>query len=390
MAVQTENGQSSVREATAAISRCDVRPWKDLGEEDRENYSRWLRGRSGLRSPFLSLGFFDAVHTVRSDLSVLVAGNGSAQSRAILPVHLKNRIATPAGRAFNDAQAIMYASGDSIDARRMMRLGKVKGYEFHALLSDHPIAPHEHLTVQRRVESFAAHWGNHSSKYLDQLEREHRTIKKQEQKSRQMTRELGPLSLEIDCRDPGLLSQAIDAKRAQYRRTHILDHFKPTWTRSLVRYLHEYTAENRDDLGRCETRGLLSVLRAGQTVVAMHFGIVESGLLHYWFPVYNHEFSKYSPGTALYKAIVGAASEHGIDTLDMGYGEQPYKRKQTDRVTHVYQGFTSCCIFHRTRRKIAMAATVARERFLADSPLREILKRGLRRIFPNEGIGKLR
>ena len=203
-----------------------------------------------------------------------------------------------------------------------------------------------------------------------------------------MIREIGPVELEIDCRDSELMKQTIQWKRNQYQRTDILDFFSANWTRGLVTGLHEETGFH---IGTADeipgtTRGYLSVLRAGGNVVAAHYGMIENDLLHYWYPAYDPKYSIYSPGTALFTAIVAAASENGIRCIDMGYGEQPYKLKQTDTTSIVGFGSLSRSKFHLNRRRWEATAREA----IKKAPMKGTLKRIRQRVLPGVGRSKLK
>jgi CelD/BcsL family acetyltransferase involved in cellulose biosynthesis len=117
-------------------------------------------------------------------------------------------------------------------------------------------------------------------------------------------------------------------------------------------------------------------------VVASHIGFREGSLLHYWFPAYDTRYSKYSPGTALFIELVRCASEHGIEAIDMGFGEQPYKRKQTDVQSDVAFGYASDSGLRRTMYR----AGLVRQQFVKSLPMKETLKYVLRRLHPRAGI----
>jgi CelD/BcsL family acetyltransferase involved in cellulose biosynthesis len=257
----------------------------------------------------------------------------------------------------------------------LLRECNLKSYDFHALVRTQCDSLENYC--QGTTESFCAELGDDSREFLRRLEKSHRTILRQQQKSRKMERELGPLQLEIDCRDSDLLEQSIQWKREQYKRTNILDLFTPQWARDLLRNLHGRS--------NAQARGIVSVLRAGDHVVATHIGMIDGSLLHYWFPSYNTEFARYSPGTALFKEIVRASSDHGIDCIDMGYGEQPYKRKQTDTITTVAHGCVTPSRVYRQWKRATKAAGSA----LKKVPMKEQLKYVLRTIQPTAGISKL-
>ena len=187
-------------------------------------------------------------------------------------------------------------------------------------------------------------------------------------------------------------------KRQQYQRTHILDLFSPRWTVRLLEELfrrHDATdaPPASPTLGGSNSveaadgaRGVLSVLRAGQHVVASHYGILEGGLLHYWFPVYDPRFAKYSPGTALFRSILETAGEHGLTCVDMGYGEQPYKLKQTDATGTVLQGCIAESAFYRHYRSACCQVVTAAKKM----PGKESVKKLWRLFWPDAGISKLR
>jgi CelD/BcsL family acetyltransferase involved in cellulose biosynthesis len=150
-------------------------------------------------------------------------------------------------------------------------------------------------------------------------------------KERQLQKELGPLKFcfaERDWRRP--LQSLFDAKASQYRRTGREDILQASWRRRLLELLAESNAP--------ECQGVLSTLYAGDTWVASHFGIRNSGVLHYWFPVYNPALSRYSPGILLLKAIAAEAPGRGVHTIDRGAGDAPHKRQVANASHMFYRG----------------------------------------------------
>ena len=364
----------------SVVTSAEVISWNEMDAASRNQWRVMRSTQDAFRTPFFSLEFIDAVHAARGDVRVIML-HDHHRLVGLLPIHQLGNVAVPAGRYFNDAHNVIADPQTQLDWMGMLRQCRLKSFDFHALVGNADGISDR--CVMGRTESFRADLGTNSHDFLRSLERDHKTIRRQEQKTRKLEREVGPLTLEMDCRDSGQLAQVIDWKRDQYRRTNILDLFTPSWTRGLMHQLHDRPAE---PMGTCSTRGVLSVLRAGDEVVAMHLGMIESGLLHYWFPVYDPQYSRYSPGTALFKAIVRSASEQGIHCVDMGYGEQPYKRKQTDTVTSVLHGCTSVSRTYRSWRRASHAASEAIKRI----PMKQSLKQVLRRVQPNAGISKIR
>ena len=337
--------------------------------------------RAEFNTPFFSTQFSAAVHRARGDVEVAIVSEDN-QIIGFLPFQRVNNVAHPVGRCFNDAHNLIAEKDAGIDWIWLLEQIDVKAYDFHAMLGSSPqrLGPKNHIGT---IASFCATLGDDSQAFLAKISKRHKTIRRQPQKTRKMAREIGPVQLEIDCRSTDLLDQTIRWKRDQYNRTNILDFFTPKWTRDLLSGLF-----NPECLGELpgNARGLLSVLRAGENVVAAHYGIIEDDLLHYWFPTYDPKYARYSPGTALFRQIVAAASDHGIRYIDMGYGEQPYKLKQTDTKSEITYGCISRSSMYRRWRNLETAAVG----MIKQAPMKESLKRVWRRIQPQAGISKLR
>lgn len=367
------------RMQASSVTSAEVISWDEVDQSLRDQFVSLRSTQQEFSTPFFSLGFLDAVQSARGDVNVIVM-NDHSRMVGWLPIHRLGRVAVPAGRFLNDSHNVIADSHTKLDWMWMLRRCKLKSFDFHALVGKQQ-GMHE-TSIIGNTQSFSADLGTDSVAFLATLESEHRTIRRQEQKTRKMEREIGPVTTELDCRDPQLLTKLIQWKRDQYQRTNILDLFTPDWTRSLMHELHGRPALPGGDM---PTRGMLSVLRAGDQVVALHYGMIESGLLHYWFPAYDPQFARYSPGTALFKSIVQASTKAGIHCIDMGYGEQPYKRKQTDTVTRVSHGCVSTSGTYRAWRRAAHTAN----RIVKRIPMKESIKHVVRRVHPRAGISKL-
>ncbi|TWU01907.1 GNAT family N-acetyltransferase [Neorhodopirellula pilleata] len=376
----------------AGLSPAMLQRWESVRRDS-------LAESSGHRDhPFFSPRFASAVQAARGDVLVAVAFSGpvsdacssdAADAIGFLPFHRIGRIGLPVGRFLNDAQNVIGLASERIDWSQWMRACDVAAFELHAIIQAEASWISDYRLQE--VKAFRADFEGDSPAFLRRLEREHRTIGKQGQKTRKLEREFGPLRLEIDCRCPDVLEQAITWKRAQYQRTHILDLFLPDWTRRLIQVLHEpgmlAGTQSCDSMSFADEslRGLLSVLRAGDHVVAAHIGMIERGQLHYWFPTYDPAFSRCSPGTALFTEIVRAATLHGIDGIDMGYGEQPYKQKQTGTTSRVAFGIITDSKWQRVNYRFKQQAVACLKRM----PMKEFFKKGWRTIHPTAGIQKL-
>jgi CelD/BcsL family acetyltransferase involved in cellulose biosynthesis len=171
-----------------------------------------------------------------------------------------------------------------------------------------------------------------------------------------------------------LVAYLIELKRRQYKRTFTYDIFSHSWIRNLVFNLHA---------GRAGTvKGILSVLYAGQQPVALHYGLLEGDLLHYWFPAYDPHFAFASPGTELFLQVARYGPETGsFVAIDMGYGEQAYKHKLTNVQTEMSVGTIDPNPLRRAIHQAKLTAWFQRKRL----PFRRQVRTLARRLAPALG-----
>ena len=83
---------------------------------------------------------------------------------------------------------------------------------------------------------------------------------------------------------------------------------------------------------------LLSTLRAGDHLVAVHFGLLGRDRLIWWFPAYDATFGSYSPGLILLLDLVAEAAARGLALVDLGRGEHHYKLRVANGAYDVAEG----------------------------------------------------
>ena len=59
---------------------------------------------------------------------------------------------------------------------------------------------------------------------------------------------------------------------------------------------------------------------AVMSLIAAHFGLLDGTALHCWFPVYDVEFARLSPGRLLLARMIDAAADRGIVRIERGVG----------------------------------------------------------------------
>lgn len=149
-------------------------------------------------------------------------------------------------------------------------------------------------------------------------------------RERKVEREFRNVDFVFACEAPAKILDAVLAeKKKQYESTGKLAGLAEPWK---LRCLHNI-AGYRD--GRCMP--VLTTLHFDGCWAAYHFGIRSDNVLHYWFPVYNKQFSNLSPGLILLAKMIHEAPSYGISEIDLGEGLSPYKRLFATESYSVYR-----------------------------------------------------
>jgi CelD/BcsL family acetyltransferase involved in cellulose biosynthesis len=192
-----------------------------------------------------------------------------------------------------------------------------------------------------------------------------------------LEREVGPVTFEFDVPDEEALQTLILWKSAQYRRTGRFDRFAKQWIAAVVRNL----LKTRSD----ECTGTLSMLYASGKPIAAHFGPRSQSVLCSWFPAYDISFARYKPGLVLFDRMAEAAAAQGIRSMDLGKGQEDYKKLLRSEDIALAEGWverpSSATLFRRVQRAPGRHV----QNFVLSRPA---LRRAARRAL--EGFGRVR
>ncbi|WP_399887422.1 GNAT family N-acetyltransferase [Streptomyces sp. BBFR51] len=304
-----------------------LRP-EELGEGERAHW-RELRARSTApRNPFMEPEFTDVVGRVRPRARVAVVHDGG-EAAGFLPYE---RGPLGQGRAIglgvSDCQGAVLRQDLTPNLRELLRACSLSSFAFDNLEAQQglfvPHAADEHTTyvidVEKGYEAYEDVLRDRSPKFL----------KTTLAKERRLGRQAGDVRFVFDERAPAALRTLMEWKSAQYRRTGRRDRFAQEWITRLVTRLAETRAP--------QCTGTLSVLYAGGRPVAAHFGLRSAKVLACWFPAYDPDFAKYSPGLVLHLRMAEAAAAEGIGLLDLGRGPAEYKDSLKTGEMPVYEG----------------------------------------------------
>ncbi|MGV9800991.1 GNAT family N-acetyltransferase [Mycobacterium sp. NPDC003449] len=330
----------------------------DFDALDATRLAAWRHIRGGnpaLDSPYFHPAFAGAVHATFGDVTV-----ATFDDDVWLPIQVRNRVARPAGWPGADFHGPVAAPGVRIDPLHLVRACGLRALRFDHVSDDRTDFA---KWVDDREESPFIDVTGGLDEYLGRLNKPSRDkLSRVRRMTNKAARQLGDVRLVPDSRDPAVLDWVIANKRAQYHETGAYDFFAMPARRDLVHRL----AQTRID----GFAGMLSAVYAGDTLLAAHFGLRDGAVLHWWFPVYEREHADLAPGWILLRELIAAAPAMGVTRIDLGPGDEDYKRRAMTGSTVVCQGeVTPDRVRHtlRVAKVTARRATIAR---LKDSPLK--------------------
>jgi CelD/BcsL family acetyltransferase involved in cellulose biosynthesis len=304
-----------------------VRAPEEITAEERLLWSDYVR-HGPLGSPFLSWTFVDIIARVRDDVRVAVIED--AGGPGFFPFQAgSGHTGAPVGAGISDAQAFIAPPPWTFDPGRLLAGAGLARWGFdHLVVEQAPFVPYHRSRHRAPVvdlgdgyEAFIGRLRSHSRDFLPQVLR----------RRRKLEREVGPVTFEWSTRDVDAAMGALrEWKSEQYRRTGVWDRFSRPW---IAGALDRLSAAVDPDC-----TGVLGVLRSGDRLAAVHLGLLSVDRLCWWFPAYDPELGRYSPGLILLLELIAGAADRHVPLLDLGRGEHGYKLRVADRFYEVAEG----------------------------------------------------
>jgi len=331
-----------------------VRP-PELTADDRGAWDALQESEPTLASPYFCRAFTSAVDAVRSDVRVAVLRDGG-RGVGFFPFQ-RGRFGRgrPVGGPLSDYHGVIAAPGFAFEPAALLRGAGLKSFEFDHLpcaqdsfrrfwkaTTESPV-----LDLSRGYEAYVAEQRAAGSKEVNGLGA----------KWRRFEREVKPLRFELHTTDARVVEAVRRWKSEQCRATGVIDVFTGRWAVELV----ERIVRTKED----GFEGALSALWAGDDLLAAHLGMRSRTVWHYWFPAYNHEFSRYSPGVLLLLEMAKAAPALGVRAIDFGKGEGEYKRRMANGAVAIAEGSVELPSLATTARRLRRDA----ERWVKQSPI---------------------
>ncbi len=328
--------------------------FENLTSDEIATWSDIQRSEQSLDSPYFRPEFTQAVTTVRNDVEVAVLEEAGIPI-GFLPFQRSSwNVGRPVGGALSDFHGLIARAGTSCDPVQLLRACGLSTWNFsHLIAGQNWLAPY----VQNVAYSPYVDLSNGMETYLASREKGRRFMARYGQKKRKLAREVGPVRFEFNQPDPTTVDICIGWKQKQYLRTRELDVFSYPWICDLLNRL----AKRVDN----DFSAVVGALYAGDKLAALHFGMRSRDVLHSWFPVYNVELARYSPGFLLWVELMQSASVHGVRRIDLGKGQESFKKRIQSGATLVVEGALDTRRYTNLLRKACHSA----KNRLHDSPL---------------------
>jgi CelD/BcsL family acetyltransferase involved in cellulose biosynthesis len=278
--------------------------------------ARWdeiQRATLELASPYFRPEYVQAVAALRPNVEVAALRDGETIV-GLFPFERQQRVvARPVGLQLSDYQGVIATPGMPWSVAELLDGCRLKAWEFdHQLAGQTQLTPFFEQTAKSPTIDLSAGY----EAWLANRRKETTALVEQLRKMRKLQRECN-VRFEWHTADEAVFSQLLAWKSQQYLRTGVDDLFTIGWIAKLVRSIWQ--------TDRPTFRGVLCALYANDQLVAAHFCMHSGPILHSWFPAYDMEFGKYSPGMALMFHMAQEAVARGITCIDLGKGSEDYK-----------------------------------------------------------------
>ena len=305
--------------------RATVIPAAELTAGQMEGWIAALRDNPLLQTPPLRPELFQIVGRFNSRTFVAVIDEPGCPP-VFFPFHRPRRLDSFAGPVpICDYQAFITPANNHVAVRDVLRAAGLKTWMFENLLA--PSEVEAQTTKVGMQPSWRARLHGGFASYAEGLEGTATSFRNTTRKLRVIARDYGDVRFVSDCHDASVLTSIFTWKAQRFNGGQDV----PPW---IIDTLDTLRAMRTEQFG-----GVLSAMYVGDRLVAAHLGIRSGGTLYYWFPAFNPEFSKYTPGYILVILLLQHLQEMDCEILDFGPGGEKYKVYFANAEVPVRRGF---------------------------------------------------
>lgn len=303
----------------------------DLLPAEREAWYAFLDADPALASPYFALEFAECCEEARDDTRVAVIRTGG-QIRGFLPMQTgKVGYARPLAGPLGDVQGLIAEPGHDIALADVLAAAGIPVFDFHsALCSQASFARHAH----HRDGSWIIDVSDGFDAWLERRkEVAPKFVRNIAMRERRLAQVEGGFNFVMADERPEALETMIRWKSVQYQQTKVFDVFSVEWPRRLL----EAILRRQSD----RFSGVCSSLNINGEIAAVHVGMASDRMCHFWFPAFNRDFGRMSPGLLLLVEMAKTAAQLGHTGVELGPGEYGFKRDISSYQVGLATGFVA-------------------------------------------------
>lgn len=298
-----------------------------LSATERELWTAFRLSRPELASPYFDVRYALAASQVAPGAQVAVI---RCRGRIVgfLPFQRRGGMIQPLAAPLTDYHGVIAGPGARIDIAAVVRALGCERFRFSGLVR----APAKAAANLSPKPVMLADLAGGFDAYLSRrgAAGQGSFLKDKRRRLRALERDHGPIEFTFSADPAEVLDLIVDLKREQMTRTGQVDVFACGWTVELIRDLAERAEA---DFGV-----RFAVLRAGGRIIAAEAGLLSGDAYHLWFPVYDPDFARYSPGALMTLETLKALAAQGVRAVDFGAGAEDYKLSFAEPGYEVFEG----------------------------------------------------
>lgn len=303
----------------------------DLDNAALDDWQRLREAAGGLGSSFHDPHWFVAVSRFWASSRVTLVHDGTALVAALPHDSVDGRTLRPPAYRLADHQGAAVHPAADLDARSVLRHLGAQRYVFDHASDDQPWLA---SSITSWASSPTIGLGTGFDGYLERRAHAGSGLAAWERRRRSMIeRRVGPIRFEPASSERDDLELLVRWKSAQYLRSGHTDLFGDAQVRALIDHLV---------FGDSQLDTPLSVLRGGDRTLAIQLGPRSATSWHWWLPAYDPAFSSMSAGTVLLLDMARHGADDGLELIDLGKGDEAYKRRLADSELRVGAGVLEC------------------------------------------------
>lgn len=298
-----------------------------LSAAERQLWTAFRLSQPELASPYFDVRYALAAGKVAPGARIAVIRR-RGRIVGFLPFQRRGGLIQPLAAPLTDYHGLITARGARIDLAAVVRALGRQRFRFSGLVRT-PTLGAANLNPK---PAMVADLSGGFDAYLERRAAAGQGgfLKDKRRRLRALERDHGPVEFTFNADPAEVLDLIVELKREQMVRTGQVDVFACGWTVELIRDL---AAQAQDDFGV-----RFAALRAGGRIIAAEVGLLSGEAYHLWFPVYDPDFARYSPGALMTLETLKALADRGVRTVDFGAGAEDYKLSFARPGREVFEG----------------------------------------------------